>query len=67
MAMAFFPNTCKVPQLKPVFKKGRITDPSNYRPISLLPVMSKIMEKAVHDQTCAFHSDENTTQLPVTL
>ena len=46
-------------KLKPIFKKERKTDPSNYRPISLLPVTSKIIEKVVHDQTNAFLSDEN--------
>ena len=54
-----FPSACKVAKLKPIFKKGKKTDPSNYRPISLLPVISKIIEKVVHDQTNAFLSDEN--------
>ena len=31
----------------------------NYRPISLLPVISKITEKVVYDQTNAFLSDES--------
>ena len=31
----------------PVFKKGDIEDPSNYRPISLLPAVSKVIEKLV--------------------
>ena len=32
----------------PVFKSSSKTDPSNYRPISVLPVFSKILERAVH-------------------
>ena len=46
-------------EAKSIFKKGKKTDPSNYKPISLLPVISKIIEKVVHDQTNAFLSDEN--------
>ena len=49
-----FPSACKVAKLKPIFKKGKKTDSSNYRPISLLCGISKIMEKVVHDQTNAF-------------
>ena len=47
-----FPNACKVAKLKPIFKKGKKTDPSNYRPISLLPLISKVLERVIHDQTC---------------
>ena len=53
------PSACKIAKLKPIFKKGKKTNPSNYRPISLLPVISKTIEKVVHDQTNAFLSDEN--------
>ena len=49
-----FPNACKVAKLKPIFKKGKKTDPSNYRPISLLPIISKVLERVIHDQTNAF-------------
>ena len=45
-----FPDSCKLAKLKPIFKKGSRMDPSNYRPISLLPLISKIFEKIVHDQ-----------------
>ena len=41
-------------QFKPLYKKGKKTDPKNYRPISLLPVISKILEKVIHDQTMEF-------------
>ena len=51
-----FPNICKVVKLKPIFKKGKEINPSNYRPISLLPLISKIIEKVVHNQTNEFLS-----------
>ena len=46
----------KVAKLKPIFKKGKKVNPSNYRPISLLPRISKIIEKVVHNQTNEFLS-----------
>ena len=49
-----FPNTCKVARLKPIFKKDKKTDPSNYRPISFLPLISKVLERIIHDQTNVF-------------
>ena len=54
-----FLNACIVAKLKSIFKRGKKTDSSNYRSISLHPVISKIIEKVVHDQTNAFLSDEN--------
>ena len=35
----------KVAKLKPIFKKDKKVNPSNCRPISLLPLISKIVEK----------------------
>ena len=49
-----FPSACKIAKLKPIFKKGSKTDMQNYRPISLLPLISKILEKVIHDQTQAY-------------
>ena len=49
-----FPDSCKIAKLKPLFKKGSKTNPSNYRPISLLPLISKIIEKLIHEQIGSF-------------
>ena len=51
-----FPRSCKIAQVKPHFKKGSKTDPQNYHPVSLLPLLSKIIERIVHDQTEKFLS-----------
>ena len=56
MAWGSFPDACKIAKVKPLFKKGSKTDPSNYRPISLLPLLSKVFERVVLDQTEEFLS-----------
>ena len=38
-----FPRSCKIAKVKTLFKKGSKTDPQNYRPISLLPLLLKII------------------------
>ena len=52
-----FPDACKIAKLKPLFKKGSKTNPSNYRPISLLPLISKVIEKLIHEKTSTFLSN----------
>ena len=54
-----FPESCKVAKLKPLYKKGSLTLPCNYRPISLLPLMSKVIEKVVHEQASTFLNSRN--------
>ena len=43
-----FPNTLKLGNISPVFKKGDSLQCNNYRPISMISNISKIMEKIVH-------------------
>lgn len=44
------PNEWKTAKISAIFKKGSKQDPGNYRPISVLPTISKIMERIVHNQ-----------------
>ena len=43
-----FPNKLKLGKVIPVHKKDDIHQMENYRPISLLPSISKVFEKVVH-------------------
>ena len=43
-------NEWKLAKVIPIFKYGDRTDPNNYRPISILPTLSKILERTVHSQ-----------------
>jgi hypothetical protein len=45
-----FPERLKHSTIKPLYKKGDKTDPSNYRPISLLTSFSKVIEKALYNR-----------------
>ena len=45
-----FPNLLKLADLIPAYKNGDVTDKSNYRPISLLPAISKLFEKLYAEQ-----------------
>ena len=58
ISLSVFPDDCKITKLKPIYKKSK-TEPKNYRPISLLLSISKIMEKIIHNQTQLFLDDNN--------
>lgn len=45
-----FPDLLKESKIVPLFKSGDKTDPSNFRPVSVLPVLSKIFEKLMLNQ-----------------
>ena len=44
------PSGFKNAKVIPLFKKGSKLEPGNYRPVSILNVLSKVLEKAVHFQ-----------------
>ena len=46
-----FPSKCKIAKIKPLLRKGIKTEAKNYIPIPLLPLISKVIEKSIHDQS----------------
>ena len=45
-----FPDTLKLSDIVPVFKKLDPADKTNFRPVSILPLLSKLLEKIIYDQ-----------------
>ena len=54
MYAGVFPDVLKIARVIPLYKSGDKNEISNYRPISLLPVFSKIFEKLIHSRVEKF-------------
>ena len=53
------PQEWKEAKVTPIFKSGEKDDVNNYHPISLLPLISKIMERTVQVQLVSFLTENN--------
>ena len=58
-----FPDNMKYADVTPAHKKGDRTDKSNYRPVSVLPVLSKIFEKLLFTQMNTFMDNKLSNHL----
>ena len=54
-----FPNKLKIAKILPIYKKDNEHYLDNYRPISILPAISKIFEKAIFLQIHTFFKEHN--------
>jgi hypothetical protein len=54
-----FPNKLKFALVNPIFKKGDNKYATNYRPVALLPVLSKIFEEVVMKQLTNYFDKNN--------
>ena len=59
LRLGIFPNELKIAKVTPLFKSGNINDMSNYRPISILPVLSKVLEKIINKRLADFFTVNN--------
>ena len=49
-----FPDIWKLARVTPIYKSGQKSNLSNYRPISVLSALSRLLEKLAHDQLYDF-------------
>ena len=59
LSMGVFPDKLKLARVVPIHKGGDETELNNYRPISILPILSKIFERIVHNQMINFFEKYN--------
>ena len=57
LSSGVFPETFKKSKIIPLYKKGDSSLLSNYRPISLLPTISKIFERIIYNQLYQYFND----------
>ena len=50
LSTGIFPNELKISRVRPLFKNGDTSNINNYRPISILPSISKIFEHVIFHQ-----------------
>ena len=63
LSSGIFPDRLKYSEVQPLFKKGKKTEIANYRPISLLPSFSKIIEKIIYKRlNCLFENNILTNE-----
>ena len=53
------PDDLKLAKVKPLFKKNDRLKPENYRPVSILSIVSKLLEKAIYKQLEIFLVQNN--------
>ena len=54
-----FPSRWKTAKVTPLHKGGDLDDVSNFRPISVLPVLSKVIERHIHDALYNYLTDNS--------
>ena len=54
MKLGFFPSEWKKANIVPIHKKGDKKTLENYRPVSLLPICGKILERLLFNETFNF-------------
>ena len=60
---AKFPLSMKLSEIAPIFKTSGVLDTDNYRPVNVLPCLSKIVKRIYYEELHAFFNDILSTFL----
>ena len=60
---AKFPHGMKLSEIAPIFKTSEVLDRDNYRPVNIVPCLSKIVGKIFYEQFYEFFSNTLSTFL----
>ena len=58
LTQGVFPDELKLAEVTPIFKKKDCLNKENYRPVSLLPHMSKVFERIIYKQLEKFFENK---------
>jgi len=72
LSLQSIPSVWKQSNITPVHKGGSCDDPGNFRPISVVPITAKLLEKLISFQLCSYledhgllHGDQELTNVDV--
>ena len=54
-----FPDSWKKIKVIPLHKNGDTLDPKNYRPVAIIPILSKVLERVMFNQIIKYLSENN--------
>ena len=54
-----FPEQRKVAKVFPIFKVGSTEEEENYRPISILPIFSRVLERIMYNRTYQYFKEND--------
>ena len=60
LSQGIVPTECKIAKVIPLYKSGDKTAMNNYRPVSILPLFSKIYERVMYNRLINFFEKNNT-------
>ena len=58
------PDEWKCSKVIPLFKQGERFDLNNYRPISVIPIIAKVLERIVYNQLYGYLTVNNLSTIP---